>query len=121
MSVSADALPALRPLAVLLAQRKITAREFDAVVTYLAENEGERSAIEARMPLAEGKIVHHLLILHPADAVRRTVGCSRGSMVHHLRKALDQLSEALPENPHPERLREQSGTAPGTGAQQKAV
>jgi hypothetical protein len=92
-----DPLQALKPLATLLAKRKITAPEFDAAVAYLGMNEGRRTAIEARMPRVEGKIVHNLRILHPTDAVVRAVPCSRADVLHRLRKALDQLGHAMRE------------------------
>jgi hypothetical protein len=89
-----DPLQALKPLATLLAKRKITAPEFDAAVAYLGLNDGRRAAVEARMARTEGKIVRNLRMLHPTDAVTRAVPCSRADVVHRLRKALDQLGRA---------------------------
>ena len=93
MHSASDPLPALKPLATLLAKRKITAREFDAAVAYLSMSEDRRTALHARMPNPEGKIVQHLLKLHPADAVLRSVRrCRQSEIVPRLRKALGQLN-----------------------------
>lgn len=88
-----DSLPALKPLATLLAKREITASEFDSAVAYLAMSEDRRTITERRMPHAEGKILHNLLKLPPADAVRRAIRCPRQDVVLHLKTTLQRLNE----------------------------
>jgi len=92
MHSASDPLPALKPLATLLATRKITPREFDAAVAYFSMSEDRRSQVQARMHGTEGKIVRHLLKLHPADAVLRSVRCRQSEIVPRLKKALSQLT-----------------------------
>jgi hypothetical protein len=90
-----DPLPALKPLARLLAKRMITASEFDAAVAYIGMHTDRRVAVEARLSRAEGEIVRNLLSLHPTDAVRRTARCRRVDIVPRLRKALGQLGKTI--------------------------
>ena len=96
--------PQLAALTELFKSHDITAFEFGAAHTYWLMSHAARVTIESRMKgPTERAIIRNLIVkqMAPDHSVYAATASHPAGVIHYVRRALDQLAEALQGTQHP--------------------